>query len=69
MAFDMRGHGETTSSDDLDLSSNTLAAVSVAILSAQDRYQHPHLQWSACTFTALSSQKRLQVESEQVEPP
>ena len=27
VAFDMRGHGETTSSDDLDLSSNTLAAV------------------------------------------
>ena len=32
VAFDMRGHGETTSSDDLDLSSNTLAAVGVATL-------------------------------------
>ena len=31
VAFDMRGHGETTSSDDLDLSSNTLAAVGIAI--------------------------------------
>ena len=27
MAFDMRGHGETTTKDDLDLSSKTLSAV------------------------------------------
>ena len=31
VAFDMRGHGETSSNDDLDLSSNTLSAVCLHI--------------------------------------
>ena len=36
VAFDMRGHGETSSNDDLDLSSNTLSAVGSPDLSGSD---------------------------------
>ena len=65
VAFDMRGHGETTSSDDLDLSSNTLAAVNASTCACTDSMP-PSLSWSVKLHTYRSSLETMGLKSEQV---